>query len=309
MKKTLIALAALGVVGAASAQNFSISGSVSMGYLAETNGAKTINGIDVYNSNSMALVATEDLGGGMTASAKLQWRLNNMAERADGDQYVDLAGPFGSLRLGQFTFASASGYNPFASTHASTGGGAAAIGGANTVAYTSPSFNGVTVAVGTTSDTKAGVGKPGMGVRVNYSGGPLSVQYASSTAPDNDSSNATNGYKFTSLGATYDLGMAKAYLTSYQETAGATASGTDNKQEKGVQVGAAIPMGALTFKISNMNRSSTDTTSTAVDTTSYGFSYALSKRTTAEFQVASNKKVTTAATKTQKSWIGISHSF
>ncbi len=140
MKKTLIALAALGVVGAASAQNFSITGSVSMGYLAGTDGAKTINGIDIYNSNSMALVATEDLGGGMTASAKLQWRLNNMAERGTGDQYVELAGGFGSLRIGQFTFASHSGYNPFASTHASTGGGAAAIGGANTVAYTSPSF-------------------------------------------------------------------------------------------------------------------------------------------------------------------------
>ena len=308
MKKTLIALAALGVVGAASAQNFGITGNVSMGYLADTDGTKTMNGIDIYNSNSMAVVATEDLGGGMTASAKLQFRLNNMAERGTGDQYVELAGGFGSLRIGQFTFASHSGYNPFASTHASTGGGAAAIGSTNTVAYTSPSFGGVTVAVGTTSDAKAGVGKPGTGVRVNYGAGPLSVQYASSTAPDGDSSNATNGYKHTALGAKYDLGVATAYLTSYQETAGATAS-TDNKQEKGVQIGAAIPMGALTFKISNMNRSSTNTSSTAVDTTSYGFSYALSKRTTAEFQVASNKLVTTAGTKTQKSWMGISHSF
>lgn len=280
-----------------------------MGYLAATNGAKTINGIDIYNSNSMAVVATEDLGGGMTASAKLQWRLNNMTNRATGDQYVDLAGGFGSIRVGQFTFASHSGYNPFASTHATTGGGAAAIGGANTVAYTSPSFGGVTVAVGTTSDTTAGVGKPGTGVRVNYGAGPLSVQYASSTAADNLSSNTTNGYKHTALGASYDLGVATAYLTSYQETAGATAAGTDNTQEKGVQIGAAIPMGALTFKISNMNRSSTDTASTAVDTTSYGFSYALSKRTTAEFQTASNKLVTTAGTKTQTSWIGISHSF
>jgi hypothetical protein len=317
MKKTLIALATLGVVGAASAQNFSITGNVSQGMLTGADGKKTMTGQDVYNSNVITLDASEDLGGGMTAKARLQQRFNGetMAERDTGDLSVELSGDFGSVKLGQFTFISGSGYNPFASTHATVAPSGALIGGKNTMAYTSPSFNGLSIAVGATYDQTAGVGKPGSGIRINYSNGPLAIQYGSTTAESDVA--ATAGAKLTALMAKYDAGMATVYVSSYNLKSGADSSATTSTnttagtadQVKGVGIGASIPMGALTFKIGNMNRSSTNTSSKYKDRTSYGVDYALSKRTTASFMVASDKLITTAGTKSQVSWIGVNHAF
>ena len=307
MKKTLIALAALGVVGAASAQ-VTISGGVSMGLYSDTADKKTVAGVDAFNSNSIAMVASEDLGGGLTASAKVQMRFDeSMADRDNGDLYAELAGDFGSVRLGQFSFNSHSGYNPFGSKRMSTGGTAGGLSGKDQVQYVSPSFGGVTVAVATQFDDTNGLGKPATGVKVTYGAGPLSVQYISSTAADNDASNSTNGAKYNAIGATYDAGMIKGYVTSYQVKAGVSAA-TAVKEEKGVGLGFSVPMGALTFNIGNQNRSSTDSASTALDTTVYGATYALSKRTSAEILIGNNTAIVGGA-KTKTSWIGVNHTF
>jgi hypothetical protein len=317
MKKTLIALAALGVVGAASAQNFTITGNVSSGILTSTTGVKKVTGQDVYNSNVITLGASEDLGGGMTAKATLQQRFDGqtMAERTSGDLAIEVAGAFGSVKLGQFTFVSGSGYNPFASTHAGVGPAGSLVGGQDTVAYTSPDFGGVTVAIGTTFDRSAGLGKPGMGVRVNYSNGPLSVQYGSSTAETD--AVATAGAKLTSLMAKYDAGVATVYVSNYSLKAGADVSATSTfnaaagtaDQVKGVGFGIAVPMGAMTFKVGTMNNSSTNTSSKYNDRTSYGLDYALSKRTSASIMIASDKKITSSGTTGKTSWVGLNHAF
>ena len=317
MKKTLIALAALGVVGAASAQNFSITGNVSAGMLTTAGKIKSVTGQDGFNSNVMTLVASEDLGGGMTAKATQQVRYNGqtMADRNSGDLAIELSGGFGSVKLGQFTFISGSGYNPFASTHAHVAPSGALIGGQDTIAYTSPSFEGISVAIGTTLDRSAGLGKPGTGVRVNYSNGPLSVQYGSSTAETDAVANAPG--KLTSLMASYDAGVAKVYVSNYSVTAGYDVSATSTlnttagqvDQVKGTGFGVAMPMGALTIKIGNMNNSSTLAASKYTDRTSYGVDYALSKRTTASIMIANDKKVGTAATAGTTSWVGFNHAF
>jgi predicted porin len=311
MKKTLIALAALGVVGAASAQNFSITGNVSMGLYTAADGKKTMTGQDIFNSNSMKLTASEDLGGGLTATGVLQQRFTGetMAETTGGDITIEVAGGFGSLKMGQFTFISGSGYNPFASTTAaSVAPSGAVVGGKDTIAYTSPDFSGLTVALATTFDQTAGLGKPGIGVRVGYSAGPLSIQYGSTTAESNVA--ATAGAKLTSMMAKYDTGMGTVYVSSYDQVGGQDGNATTNPalQEKGVGIGASIPVGALTFKIGNMNRSSTSSSSTAKDRTSYGVDYALSKRTTAVIEIGADKAVVGGA-KTNTSWIGVNHSF
>jgi predicted porin len=283
--------------------------------LTSTAGKKTMTGQDVYNSNVITLSASEDLGGGMTAKGTLQQRFNGetMEERTSGDLAVELSGSFGAVKLGQFTFISGSGYNPFASTHATVAPSGALIGGKNTVAYTSPAFSGLSVGVGVTFDQTNGLGKPGTGIRVNYSNGPLSVQYGSSTAEISVA--ADTPAKLTSMMASYDAGMAKVYVSSYNQKTGKDASNTTGTtsgtadQEKGVGVGVAIPMGALTFNIGNMNRSTSASSNTVTkDRTSYGIDYALSKRTQARFMVASDKLVV-GGTKSQSSWIGINHAF
>ena len=281
-----------------------------MGLLTDSAGKKTVTGQDTYNSNSMKLTASEDLGGGLTATGVLQQRFNGetMAERDSGDITIEVAGGFGALKMGQFTFISGSGYNPFASTHATVAPSGAVIGGKDTIAYTSPSFSGLTVALATTFDQTNGLGKPGIGVRVGYSAGPLSIQYGSTTAESNVA--ATAGAKLTSMMAKYDTGMGTVYVSSYDRVAGQDGNSSTNPalQEKGVGIGASIPVGALTFKIGNMNRSSTSGSSTAQDRTSYGVDYALSKRTTAAIQIASDKAVVGGA-KTNTSWVGVNHSF
>jgi hypothetical protein len=316
MKKTLIALATLGVVGAASAQNFSITGNVSMGLLTSAAGKKTMTGQDGFNSNVMTLVASEDLGGGMTAKATQQVRYNGetMEDRNTGDLAVELSGGFGALKMGQFTFISGSGYNPFASTHATVAPSGALIGGKNTVAYTSPDFSGISVGLATTFDQTAGVGKPGTGIRVNYSNGPLSVQYGSTTAESDVA--ATAGAKLTSMMAKYDTGMGTVYVSSFDLKTGADSSATSSTnaadgtadQVKGVGIGASIPVGALTIKIGNMNYSSSLAASKYKDRTSYGVDYALSKRTTASLMIAADKALNGGA-KTNTSWIGVNHAF
>jgi hypothetical protein len=317
MKKTLIALATLGVVGAASAQNFTITGNVSAGILTGKTGIKAVTGQDVFNSNVMTLSASEDLGGGMTAKATQQVRYNGqtMADRNSGDLAIEVAGPFGAIKLGQFTFISGSGYNPFASTHASVAPSGALIGGQDTVAYTSPDFNGLSIGVGTTFDRAAGVGKPGTGVRINYSNGPLSVQYGSSTAETDVSTTA--GAKLTSLMAKYDAGVATVYVSNYNLKSGADVSATATfnaaagtaDQVKGMGFGVAVPMGAMTFKVGTMNNSSTNTSSKYNDRTSYGLDYALSKRTSASIMIASDKKITSSGTTGKTSWVGLNHAF
>jgi len=271
---------------------------------------KTMTGQDVFNSNVMTLVATEDLGGGLAVKATQQVRYNGetMEDRNSGDLAIEVSGGFGSVKMGQHTFISGSGYNPFASTHASVAPSGAMIGGKDTLSYTSPAVEGVSIGFATTFDQTAGLGKAGTGVRLNYSNGPLAIQYGSSTAETDVA--ATAGAKLVSLMAKYDAGMATVFVSGYEQKAGADGNGTTNpvKQEKGVGVGVSIPMGALTLKFGNMNRASTDTSSTVKDRSSLGIDYALSKRTTASAMVANDVPVN-AGIKSTTSWVGINHSF
>ena len=81
MKKSLIALAALVAVTAASAQStVTLSGSVALGLL--TDGATkatqrtNIGVLDGSTSNMFVFTASEDLGGGLTATAVIQNRVS-----------------------------------------------------------------------------------------------------------------------------------------------------------------------------------------------------------------------------------------
>jgi len=104
MKKTLVAIAALALVGAASAQStVNLTGKFRFAYDAKNDGtgaatAKT-NGFGVTDGN-VTFAAVEDLGGGLKAGATMDVRVRGRgpAGVVDGrDATVWLAGGFGTL--------------------------------------------------------------------------------------------------------------------------------------------------------------------------------------------------------------------
>jgi len=325
MKKSLIALAALAVVTAASAQSTVVlSGSVSMGLqqLGTSVAAQTtqIAGVDAISSNSFNFTATEDLGGGITATAVINNRLNNLnVDLGTGDLYVNLSGGFGQVRAGRYTFNSNSGYNTFASRAVTTLSGAGqALGANNTLQYTTPGFNGLTATLAYQPNAFA-TGTAGTGVKVNYAAGPMALQFSTSTAAQGGITGVEA--KVDSIAATYDLGVAKIFFNYYDQRAGATISNSTNANytgnttalldDTGTSLSVAIPMGAATLRAGIIDRSpGTGTLPAALlDRTSIGVDYALSKRTMLTAEFATDKHPTTGADKRTNYFVGASHSF
>ena len=97
MKKTLIALAAVAAVGAASAQ-VSLTGSTTAYWTNVNDGSAA--GLVLGGANIL-FSASEDMGGGWSASTKLNLDLDGGrdAKAYHGDRSISLAGPMGSLTM------------------------------------------------------------------------------------------------------------------------------------------------------------------------------------------------------------------
>ena len=108
----------------------------------------------------------------------------------------------------------------------------------------------------------------------------------------------TDADKYTGFNVSYDLGMAKVSLNS---ATGKPAAGGKNK---GMTLGAVVPMGAMTVKASYGTLKADDVT--ASQKTSLGMRYALSKRTDLYANVANDSKA--AANKSGYEF-GIQHNF
>jgi predicted porin len=116
MKKTLVAVAALAVVGAASAQSSVTLSGIIKGGVAETkysNGlAAATNGSNTSmadGSSRFIIGGREDLGGGLAGIFQIDTRFRmddnggapTSSPLASGNTFVGLAGGFGSIRLGK----------------------------------------------------------------------------------------------------------------------------------------------------------------------------------------------------------------
>jgi hypothetical protein len=324
MKKSLVALAALTAVSAFAQSSVTLSGGVSMGYTKATT-ARTassatqsigVGGVDAVNSNSFIFTATEDLGGGLKATGLIQQRLNGAVganQNVDGqagDLSLEVAGGFGSVRVGKYTFLSHSGYNPFASRLVTANGTTASVGinGNNTLSYVTPTMSGFTAAIAATLATSS-AGSDAAALRVGYVAGPLNVQAGVSRG---GLTTGTGGQATTnSLAGTYDLGTAKMFGSMYTTKAGAggtVTSATGVPAASGTQIGLSVPMGALTAKLSIRNNKKGDPAS-AIDRTAAGIDYALSKRTTFVAEFASDKQADTGLYKTNNYFVGLAHTF
>ena len=183
MKKTLVAFAALALVGVASAQSSAtISGNVQFQYLNDMGGSAKGLGIAFAN---VKLSGTEDLGGGLKASFVSEFGLGDArgAAAAKRDTSLGLSGSFGSVAIANtrssnylVSYAMVGTdnngwYGPYDYSSAIV-----TRSPVDTLAYTSPSMGGVRVGVAYTESAKDGNTTPTTKTgtdALTYANGPL----------------------------------------------------------------------------------------------------------------------------------------
>jgi predicted porin len=257
MKKTLIALAAVAVSGAAFAQA-TITGSIA--FSVQSTVADSKNRLDLSDAD-INFAASEDLGGGMKASVSTS--ISNEALRgnstAANNTTIALSGGFGTIA-----------YVNVLSGQAKLSAGVSAeddmsdlMGGyatVNVLDYTLPSFipnTSLTLEWAAVDDTNMELaGEPAL--IANYAAGPLKV-YAEF---------ATDGSAAWDIRPSYDLGVAKVALRA--------------TKSKKTEVAVTAPVGAITLGLHYAKADAVAAKGTGVSAV-----YALSKRTSANFSYVS----------------------
>ncbi len=294
MKKTLIALAAVAVSGAAFAQA-TISGSINVGVM-DTGAAGSKAAVSHLGNgaNALNIATNEDLGGGLRAGFTGQIRFNaatgdmNSSGVAENGTLlhaanVFVAGNFGTVRVGKIIETGNCGFDPWACTggaalQAGVGVSALVASGtqASSLSYFTPSFSGFSAGVQTTLTTRQNERRV---FNLNYAQGPLALAFVRSNNSANVSGPTgapaitdTKG-SVQSIAGSYDFGVAKVSLVN-----------TGTKDLNGVKtasvtsLGLSVPMDAFTI-LAGYNKDS-KAASNADTKFAVGVNYALSKRTT-----------------------------
>ena len=301
MKKSLLALAALGAfASAASAQNsVTLFGIVDVSARQISAGGKSMQQLatDGYNSSRLGFRGTESLGGGMSASFWYEGSIAADTGTSAGQtwqrrQTVSLSGGFGEIRagrdytpsfwnstvfdpfgtngVGSFTNVLLSGTNPTNAYYTALGTGATTyVRANNSIGYFLPGglgglYGQVMVAAG--EGTAANDYK---GFRFGYSAGPLNVA-ASWGKTDTTTIGA---YKHTSLAGSFKVATATV-MGQYNKI------DTTGRGQKAVLVGFSYPMGATEIRGSYTRADATGAISADDATqTALGFVHNMSKRT------------------------------
>jgi predicted porin len=231
-----------------------------------------------HNSGGTPGVAAE-----AAAKAAVGGTTDTQSNSVSGYQsFVGLSGDFGSIKLGQqwapmtlvtFTYDAMGG----AATSGNLANNASQI--SNSVTYNSPSIAGVSLSVqGSSNATQAdGTAAESNGYSLTYSAGAFSAGYGANTVG--------TAKAITAMGASYDFGMAKLFVSSLTQSGADTATG----------YGVSVPFGAATVIYSGSTKGTADNYTLVAK-------YNLSKRTVAYVQNAS-------ASKAQTNSIGIQHAF
>jgi len=282
-KKTLIALAAVAVSTGAMAQ-VTISGKFG-GQIQKIDGS---NGTFSMSDADINFTASEDLGGGLTATASAQMTLKagrgNAA--ANEDVNLSLSGGFGTVRIGRIEAGNGiigRGYAGAPVIGQDNGYILGAVGNVNIISYTSPSINGFQLSASTTSLNTSGTGTfagASESIGLSYSAGALSagIDY-------------NNNAERTRVSASYDLGMAKVGFGYEMRDVGGSG---DN-----YVIGVSAPLGAFTVGAAYSKNQKVRTSTTAIDggaAFELGASYALSKRTGLSAAYVNHNSAAEAAT-------------
>ena len=264
---------------------------------------------------AIKLTVTEDLGGGLKATGVISAGGLARGNAVTGeDMSLTVAGGFGSVLLGQIEIGS--GIRGLAQAGAPVNNMegevlAAASAGTDIVKYSAPAINGITFSgsltenKGIATGLEAGatnVGASAYTVGAAYANGPLNVSIDTTNwNSEAASGKADSRYR---LSANYNLGVATvgAGMENQKLVGGAT-----NKYSMiGVSapVSAALTVGAAFVKNDTSATAGTKTGST------FGASYALSKRTSLTANYATWEALETAgAAKNKKTTVLLAHSF
>jgi len=322
MQKKLIALAIAGLVSApAFAQsNVTIYGLVDMGFayrtdnIVSTVGSKSAIDSGMAAGNRIGFKGTEDLGNGLKAGFVVEqgFFADSGTGRSDGlasrQSYLSLSGGFGTVAVGRMYSPQDSMYFRFDPFGNGTVGQMSNIATKevrlnNAVAYISPSFSGLSVTLGYSTDVGenqsggsfgndvaggASVGNEAAGnvgdvrawvINPMYTNGPLTVAlnyHEVEAAKISD-----NKTKVFDIGGSYDFGVVKL--------AGMYGTREDDDTVAGVAtdiqqwfVGITVPVGAAGKVLAGYGQAENDATGANgadAEMWSIGYNHALSKRT------------------------------
>jgi len=287
MKKTLIAMAAVAVAGAATAQ-VSVTGKLAYAWESKSSAdavSVDTNGLVVTDGN-LTFKASEDLGGGMSISTSQEFVARGRDTTMSGrNASISLSGGFGTLTVGSVEAGNGilglggAGAPVYGLDDGTT---LAAAGNTDIASLTLPSMNGFTVVLKTLDGTNGGVHSQGgniTSVQVMYNAGALAASV--------DSTNWGSAYagtrnSRTRMSANYDLGVAKIGFGYENDDAGAAA---DKKQRL---LGVSIPMGSMLIG-ANFGSSKTDGVAGNNKGTDLGVKYSLSKQSSVFFQYQTTK--------------------
>ena len=340
MKKHLIAAAVAGAFAVPAMAQVTVSGKLRFAYESaekrsalstHTGGAPIagavaakVQGLRVTDGD-FRLTATEDLGGGMRATAYMEVLSRGRSTTIAGrDAGITLSGGFGSIFIGAIEAANgieplaAAGAPGYGDLDANSFGYNVLRGGSNVdfLSYTTPELTkGLTARFALVDGDGATAGNAGTGgmqatsttsesilVGVNYNAGPLRLALDYTSSSDNANTTATRADNRTRLSGSYDLGVMRIGLG--YETLKLANSATD----KQTMIGVALPLGAATLGASYAEGKLTG----AQKRSGYdlGANYALSKRTYAGVHyLRSEDKNATTAGKDSKFRIQLAHSF
>lgn len=277
MKKTLIAMAAVAAVSAASAQ-VTVYGKADVG-IRSTSGVAvgTVVASGVYESSRLGFKGTTDLGSGITGSFQLEGGANLVEGTFGGFNRVasvGVSGAFGAVTVGRqwslydgaIYSMDAMEYNGFTSTNAlwnddtgNTGGGNVA----GSIQYATPSMGGFSAQIiaAPNNTSVAGYGNY-TGYGLTYSKAPLNVVLATQSYD----TSATTSSKSVAIAGSYDLGAVVLYAGN------TTTAITNGRQSNGSTFGIKLPMGQSYVTVGAATNKDT-TAGVDLNTTAYAAQY------------------------------------
>lgn len=256
MKKTLIAIAAIAAMGAASAQ-VTVYGKLDVGASTTTNNAvgSVDQGVQIvsgaYEGSRIGVKGGSDIAAGVKGMFQIEGGLGATDGSFNGFGRVatlGLTGSAGTVTAGlqwspyDNAFNDALEYNGFSAMSNAFCGGIHCDGGntgngntKNSIQYMTPTMGGLNAVIDYANggDNQGAGGSSYLGWGVNYANGPLAVNLAAEAKKPVGAGTTVNAWI---LATSYDLGMAKVFVAAESADAGVTGKDT------GTSIGLSIPL-------------------------------------------------------------------
>ena len=292
MKKTMIALAAIAAVGAASAQ-VSITGEAAWGFYSGTSAAGvTASGFGI-DTAQLKFSASEDLGNGMKASAGLSLNTgNHSAGTSSDDQSISLTTPVATITLTTYKPGDwVSGASGAATWYGLDGKVLGARSTRDALSVALPLATGLTLTaaylepanvLGEGTGDAAGT-QALYNLAVKYVAGPATLQAAFVQATNVVKTSDAKGDTITRLGGKVDLGVAMVGAGLQIGKLGAGGTNTQTALSVSAPLSGNFSAQAV-FGANNIDSSTAEATVPIGRRTGYmlGLTYNLSKRTYAQ---------------------------